>query len=122
MIFFRNSTFLVDRETERKFGKWKTNKDGSILFRCNYRPKGAQSCKASVKKVANSYEIQRDHCPDCKRIPGVYEQLCLMKVAKNVGLNEKDKTAKSIVEPLLYKLFAKKGQNFYQKSKTVAEV
>ena len=45
-----------------------------------------------------------------------------MKVAKNVGLDEKDKTAKSIVEPLLYKLFAKKEQNFYQKSKTVAEV
>jgi hypothetical protein len=94
---------------------WKKNKDGSTLFRCNFRPSGAESCKACVKQIDESFELQREHIDACHAIPGVYDQLRLLKVAKQSGLKEKDRTAKTIVEPLLYKLFSKNKKQLLPK-------
>jgi hypothetical protein len=45
------SSFLIDFVQERKFGKWKTNSDGTFLHRCNFRPRGKPACKSYVKQT-----------------------------------------------------------------------
>jgi hypothetical protein len=95
---------LVDTADYRKFGRWKENKDCSVLWRCNHRPQ-KNPCKCYVKQEGNTFALIGQHSDSCHPIPGLDLQLTLLRDAKQAALNSKELPAKAIVEPLLYKLF-----------------
>ncbi|EFX70915.1 hypothetical protein DAPPUDRAFT_256498 [Daphnia pulex] len=97
-----NTTFLVDNADYRKFGRWKENKDCSVLWRCNHRPQ-KNPCKCYVKQKGNTFALIGQHSDSCHPIPGLDLQLTLLRDAKQAALNSKELPAKAIVEPLLYK-------------------
>ena len=94
----------------RKFGKWKSNKDGTVLWRCNYRPK-KDPCPCNVRQDGETFLEMKQHCNSCIATPGLDLPLQLLKEAKKTGTTEKELPARAIVEPLLLKLFKSNRRN-----------
>jgi len=96
----------------RKFGQLKVNKDGSVLWRCNHRPK-VNPCPCYVRQDGATFSQIKLHSTSCISITGLDLQLQLLRDAKQTALQTKELLGNAIVEFVFgrtTKLFSQKYQ------------
>jgi hypothetical protein len=94
---------LVD-DSNRGLGIWNVRKTGTVMWRCNFRPK-RNPCKALVSQSGEKFIEHHPHT--CKSKEHLKINVLLSARAKKVALENIKEPALKIVEPLIVETLEK---------------
>ena len=104
--FLRRHPMLID-DTERGLGKRNTLKCGTVIWRCNFRPK-INSCPGLDAQLGNKFVEKRQHT--CNPKQHLKKNTILSAKAKAYALNNIRELTLKIVEPMIVETLEKKKQ------------
>jgi hypothetical protein len=102
---------LVD-DSNRGLGIWNVRKTGTVMWRCNFRPK-RNPCKALVSQSGEKFIEHHPHACKSKEHPKI--NVLLSARAKKVALENIKEPALKFVEPLIVEIpcrFGTSDSNF----------
>ena len=94
---------LID-DSNRGLGIWNVRKTGTVMWRCNFRPK-RNPCKALVSQSGEKFIEHHPHT--CKSKEHLKINVLLSARAKKVALENIKEPALKIVEPLIVETLEK---------------
>ncbi|EFX67422.1 hypothetical protein DAPPUDRAFT_115455 [Daphnia pulex] len=99
----RRKPMLID-DSNRGLGIWNVRKTGTVMWRCNFRPK-RNPCKALVSQSGEKFIEHHPHT--CKSKEHLKINVLLSARAKKVALENIKEPALKIVEPLIVETLEK---------------